>query len=469
MSSIDQAFVKAYARRQLSSHRTTSDSTSHALNDDGLVVDRSVADSASVWIDQGNDVLSRVDPAHTPNRQPATSNVVAPSSSIVAKKQSASPDAKSIPDAKSASVDKSPKPTDHSPIATIHHVHTAYAIAEGDSSWIDAITSKNIATPIATTLEVVSKVTSDESTNSIASAPSAPNNRVNAGSARETHTLDHPSIDIRIEAPGRIDPVAHSIDAPHARLLPLDQDRTESRLDSLASTSVKTTSQRQPSVETPAPQVTHEFHAKWEIDALDVPSVVADLFFDGELFQQVAQQLAEAADTGLRRVLVTSVHDGEGRSTVAIGLAIAAAASGKRVALIDADTTSPTLVDDLRLDLEFGWIEAIRGRLPLEEICVHATQDGVTLVPLLAPHGATAATARETRELIEKLDQCFDLLIVDGGSSQCPATAGTLSQYDSAMIVFNKTRTATADINEYSYQLRSSGVSGVGVVENFVS
>ncbi len=383
MSSIDQAFVKAYARRQLSDHRPSAPAQAVDVADDGVVVDRSVADTVAVWIDPTNDVSLRIDTAHSRMRQAAVITPPAPP------KQHASP----------------PAPT---PVVALRYVHTAYAIADADASWIHAL-SGDVFVPEPIVRESI---------------------------APERQFVEVVAAPVAVATSAPIEKVAPVATAePVAVAAPVDQ----------------------------------AFHAKWEIDALDVPTVVADLFFDGELFQQVAQQMAEASATGLKRVLVTSVHDGEGRSTVAMGLAIAAAASGKRVALVDGDTTSPTLVDDLRLDLEFGWIEAIRGRLPLEEICVHAMQDGVTLVPLLTPHGATAGTARETRELIEKLDPHFDLIIVDGGSSQCAATAGTLGQYDSAMIVFNKTRTATADINEYSYQLRFSGVSGVGVVENFVS
>ncbi len=446
MSAIDQAFVKAYARRQ----RANSKSGPHFSNDDGLVVAPSAADTASVWIDQAGEASLRVDAAHVASNHVASSHV-ASSQPVLPKSlmpKSVPPstiiDEAKVPEVKFAlqqTVASKSMPT--SSTAPDPHVHTAYAIVEGDSSWLSVLEAGYEKLALMQQVSFVEDA-----------VPARPDS-----SERELVS-------------NRIDLSVNAVEAPH--LSKLERQDLRSAETPGPTIAPPANPVREPDVSKPidavasAKHARKEFRASWEIDALDVPPVVADLFFESGLFQQVAEQLADAAATGLRKVLVTSVHGGEGRSTIAIGLAIAAAASGQRVALVDADTTAPTLVDDLRLDLEFGWIEALRGKIPLEEICVHATQDAVTFVPLLTPHGANAATADETRMLIESLESSFDLIIVDGGSSDCEATEGSSGQYDSAMIVFDQTRTARADVNEYSYRLRLSGIAGVGVVENFV-
>jgi Mrp family chromosome partitioning ATPase len=411
MSTLDQAFVKAYARRQSSGLKPGP----HFTGNDGVVVAPSVADTASVWIDQSRDAALRVDAAH-----PVANKSVLPSSLAP----------KAVPEAL---------------------VHTAYAIVEGDSSWMSLLAAANGSPASTRQLPSIQE-------------PAPPRQPA------------QPSRDLAVQesSPQRVDLRVQGVDAPHLFKLTQNGSAALESSDS-ASSSVTTVAplpkaavERESIDASTDRQAKKAFRASWEIDSLDVPPVVADLFFDSELFQQVAEQLADAAATGLKKVLVTSVHNGEGRSTIAIGLAIAAAASGLRVALVDADVTSPTLVDDLRLDLEFGWIEALRGKIPLEEVCVHATQDGVTFVPLLTPNGANAATANETWMLIDSLESNFDLIVVDGGSSDCLATEGSSGNYDSAMIVFDQTRTARTDLNEYSYRLRLSGIAGIGVVENFV-
>ena len=210
------------------------------------------------------------------------------------------------------------------------------------------------------------------------------------------------------------------------------------------------------------------FQAVWEVDVFDVPGSVADLFFDGRRHQQIAERMGAAVKSGLQSVLVTSNQSGEGRSSVAIGFAMAAAASGIRVALVDADTNSPTLADDLRLDLKYGWIDTVRGGLPIKEAAVYAVEDGVTLIPLMPPHGQTAATAYEVTRLIETLKNHFDLLIVDGPSAESRDLNQIATMFDSAVIVRDARRTKDQAVQQTATRMQAVGVQGVGVVDNFV-
>jgi len=209
------------------------------------------------------------------------------------------------------------------------------------------------------------------------------------------------------------------------------------------------------------------FQAVWEVDVLEVPTTVADLFFEGTVFQQIAERMSEAVESGLKSVIVTSTKAGEGRSSVAVGLAMAAAASGIRVALVDANVEQPTLADELRLELQHGWIDTIRAGLPIKEVAVHAVEDGVTLIPLMPPAGTNAATGYEVVQLVEILKDKFELVILDGPTSQSVQIHQCVSAVDSAIIVRDMTRTDTLAINDFSCRLRESGVQGVGVVENF--
>lgn len=223
-----------------------------------------------------------------------------------------------------------------------------------------------------------------------------------------------------------------------------------------------------PTVESRPAPVLASFQAAWEVDVFDVPRVVADLFFDGTLFQQIAERMSDAVRTGLRSVLITSAQRGEGRSSVAIGIAMASAAAGIRVALVDADTEDPSLTDDLRLDLQYGWVDALRGGLPIKEAAVHAVEDGVTLIPLMRPKPRAAATGSEVAQLIELLRERFELIILDGPAATSPHLASCAAVVDSAVVVRDITRTGAAAIADLSSRLLAVGVQGIGVVENRV-
>ncbi len=216
-----------------------------------------------------------------------------------------------------------------------------------------------------------------------------------------------------------------------------------------------------------APAVAARLKAAWEVDQFDVSSNVAKLFFDGELFQMVAEQMLGAVQTGLDSVLVTSVHPEEGRSTVATGVAMAAAAAGIRVALVDADLVTPTLVDELSLDVEYGWLDALRSGMSLGEIAVHAIEDHVTLFPLFPSEPAGQATTAEIAMLIQTLKENFDLVIIDGPLGNTPVARSIASLVESAMIVRDIENTTNEEINALSNQLLESGIQGIGVVDNF--
>jgi Mrp family chromosome partitioning ATPase len=221
------------------------------------------------------------------------------------------------------------------------------------------------------------------------------------------------------------------------------------------------TLQKQSAVETIKPA--------WEVDVFDIPSTVADLFFEGRLFTDLGSRISEAAIGGLRNMLVTSTDSGEGRSTIAIGMALAAAAGGLKVALVDADVQSPTLVDDLRLDIQYGWIESIRNGLPIGEIAIHSIEDNITLIPLLpASSSQPEPNPAETIQLIERLSDQFDMIIIDGPPSDSLPLYRLAPNVDSAIIVCDVARTSPNTIQSFTFRLKEAGVKGVGVVENFV-
>lgn len=392
MSSFDQAFVKAFSRRNRSAASQVAANpeavrqagpvrTINPIDEPGsLKVDRSVTNSAQVWIDPIEDQIARAD--------------------------SADPDVpKPHLDPFSDSVTTQRPTVDDQTDSSLQHIHTAYATAIADVT----------AVPIQPTQAPVEPV------------PAVEEPPVQAPVVEDPQDVQQPA------------PVA----VPNARIDP-------------------------PSARANEPHTFTPIQAVWEVDVFDVPANVADLFFDGSLFQQIAERMSDAVSSGLNSILVTSAKAGEGRTSVAIGLAMAAAAAGIRVALVDADTEDPTLADDLRLDLNYGWVDTVRGGLPIKEVAVHAVEDGVTLIPLMPPHGRTAATAFEVIQLAELLKSKFELVVIDGPAGNSPNIHQCASVAESAVIVRDANRTDRLAINEFSYRLRKSGVQGVGVVENFV-
>lgn len=206
--------------------------------------------------------------------------------------------------------------------------------------------------------------------------------------------------------------------------------------------------------------------AAWEVDAFEIPHSVSELFFDEDFFRSIAEHMGQSIQEGLRSVLVTSVTAGEGRSTVAIGTAIAAAASGARIALVDVDVDSPGQADHLRLEIEMDWVDAVRNGEPLENAAIASIEDGVTLLPL-SDEQTAPVTPADFEQLIDRLQGCFDLVMFDGSMIRSWSAQQIAAAVDSSLIVRDVRSTSKSDIAIAANALRKKGVRGIGVVDNF--
>lgn len=127
----------------------------------------------------------------------------------------------------------------------------------------------------------------------------------------------------------------------------------------------------------------------------------------------------ELAESGV--VLLT----GTAKSDVALGLAAAATAAGRRVALLEADLAAPALAATLGLSHAPGLHEYLRGEVAaeavLQPLVLAGPASGAALEPLTCivagePEPAPVALLDSERfdHAIEKLRHAYDLLLIDG-------------------------------------------------------
>jgi uncharacterized protein involved in exopolysaccharide biosynthesis/Mrp family chromosome partitioning ATPase len=119
-----------------------------------------------------------------------------------------------------------------------------------------------------------------------------------------------------------------------------------------------------------------------------------------------------------RTVLIASAHDGEGKTTVALHLARAAAAGGEKVLLVDADLDGRTASKLAKADTRAGFADLIEGRTILSAVVVNDDQTGINLVP--AGNASRAETRRAgVNDILQRLIEparSFDLVIIDAGA-----------------------------------------------------
>ncbi len=127
--------------------------------------------------------------------------------------------------------------------------------------------------------------------------------------------------------------------------------------------------------------------------------------------------------TPLRTVLVTSSQPAEGKSTIAVNLALTLAVGARRTALVDADLRKPTIHDVLRLDGAHGLADVLAGRLAigqvLQEVEVAAAAGEPSRALGVVPAGSAplatidAVRAAGVRLALAALLEEFEIVVID--------------------------------------------------------
>jgi succinoglycan biosynthesis transport protein ExoP len=144
----------------------------------------------------------------------------------------------------------------------------------------------------------------------------------------------------------------------------------------------------------------------------------------------------------LSSVAIVSPEGQDGKTTVALGVARAAAKAGKRVVLIDADLRMPQVGPRLGLDMRPGLGAVLAGEGTLDEalvdIPIEAEHSG-SLQVLPAgpppPNPAALIDSEEMRLLIGRLENRTDLVVLDTAAALAVSDALPLVQWVSGVVV----------------------------------
>jgi len=166
-----------------------------------------------------------------------------------------------------------------------------------------------------------------------------------------------------------------------------------------------------------------------------------------------------------KSLMVTSAQVGEGKSTVALGLAVSAARMHRRVLIIDANLRNPSL--DKQLDLSNDWGLSLllvdEANPPFKEYIqpVHPAIDVLTSGPF--PEDAVKLlSSRQMKELIEYFEQVYDLVLVDAPPILDTVDARILATLCSAIVLVARmgqiTRTEVVEAKEILEKLNLVGI-----------
>jgi len=125
--------------------------------------------------------------------------------------------------------------------------------------------------------------------------------------------------------------------------------------------------------------------------------------------------LLSSVDHPPRSVLVTSSVPGEGKTTTALALASAAAASGLRTVIVDCDMRQPSMHVNLGANNELGLSDYLTGNAQLEDLIHIDDRSGLHYICAgrLPPSPTDLLSSNRMKQLLQQLSAAFQMVMLD--------------------------------------------------------
>lgn len=199
----------------------------------------------------------------------------------------------------------------------------------------------------------------------------------------------------------------------------------------------------------------------------EISTYRADPFF--EAFRSVyANVRLLSSDAPVRSLIISSAIPAEGKSTIAACLALAAAALGQRVLLVDTDLRRPRLHEYLELPTGKGLTDIMVGDVsPKDAIQRSLIEPSLFILPAgdIAPDPARLLSSQKMQQLMEKVQAGFDLIIYDTPPLLGFADAYLLAPHTDGMIlVAGMGRVKRSQLEQALEQMKVAGIQPLGVI-----
>ena len=199
---------------------------------------------------------------------------------------------------------------------------------------------------------------------------------------------------------------------------------------------------------------------------------------DEEAFQMLRTGLTVFnPEQRLGSVLITSAGEKDGKTTVAVRLALVTARAGLRVLLIDADLRRAQVGARLGIQAEAGLGAVLAGERPLDEVLVDLLVDGPASGQLtVLPAGPTPSNpaaligSNEMRRVLAEAESRWDLVIVDTPAALAVSDPLPLMRVASGVVlVVRMNRSSRTIVRRMQWVIQAAGGTSLGVVATGVT
>ena len=206
-----------------------------------------------------------------------------------------------------------------------------------------------------------------------------------------------------------------------------------------------------------------------ELDVAGIdPHLVA--FYDcdpraSEQYNKLAISLiAGAVERPLKRLMIASAQNGEGRTSVTLNLACALANAKQSVLVVDADLNRPSTLRLLGLESEVGLAEAVAGSLPAGAASVKVQPYGFALLPTRSrlENPTELLASAHFREMLQAAAMDYNFILFDSSPLSGPADANLLLRHtDATILVIRAGKTSSIQMAKAITPLTEDDIFGV--------
>jgi len=172
-----------------------------------------------------------------------------------------------------------------------------------------------------------------------------------------------------------------------------------------------------------------------------------------------------------RSLVITSAVPGEGKTVTSANLAVALAQAGRKVLLVDGDLRRPRVAGLLDLDGAVGLTSVLVGTADLEDAIQVHQESGLHFLASgpKPPNPTEILQSRVTHDLLKRLRDDFDMVIVDAPPLLPVADAAVIATAtDGAIVVTRHGKTSRDQLRQAVGRLDNVGARVFGVVINMI-
>lgn len=170
-----------------------------------------------------------------------------------------------------------------------------------------------------------------------------------------------------------------------------------------------------------------------------------------------------------RTLMVTSTHEGDGKTVTAVHLATALAQGGRRTVLVDADLRRPSVHGVLELEPGVGVTSAVAGRADVGDLRQHAAGVDVITSGPLPPNPSEMLESQAFRSLVARLRREYDHVVIDTPPLLAVTDAAVVATVaDTVLVVCRSGETKAPDLRRALGNLQAVDARVAGVVLNRV-